>query len=83
MKVSSDNTSGQIKESLRILEDLFKENKLIVEEARYTWTDTISKQFMRKYGNNFIEVQQKSIGEIKSILISVESIENTLRNNRS
>jgi hypothetical protein len=37
---------------------------------------------MRKYVIPFMEVQQKSIGEIKSLLFNVQSIETMLNNNK-
>ncbi len=82
MKVSSGTASGKIEESLKTLEDIFKETNNIVNEAERVWTDNVGKQFMKKYVIPFMEVQQKSIGEIKSLLFNVQSIETMLNNNK-
>jgi hypothetical protein len=82
MRVSSGTATGKIEESLKILEDIFKETDNSVKEAERKWSDNVSRQFVKKYVNPFMEIQQKTIGEIKSILVNVHSIETMLNNNK-
>lgn len=82
MRVSKGTASAKIENSLTTLEEIFKQNCIIVNEAERIWTDNLNKQFTRKYVTPFMEIQQKSIGELKNLLFNIQSIETMLNNNK-
>jgi hypothetical protein len=81
MKIKSGSASESVKSAQQTLEQMMRKSKEVVEGASNNWTDTLKNDFFKKYIREFIDVQESTQSDLKSILLSVVSIENMLSRN--